>query len=282
MSLWKIAAVQMECRLGAKRANLDDIIERLREAAGQGARLVVFPECALTGYCFESKEEAWPYAEPIPGPSTLAIAEECKGLGVLAVVGMLESVGDKLFNAAILVSGQGVAAQYRKIHLPHLGVDRFTTPGDRPFAVHDLGGLQLGMTLCYDGSFPEAARCLMLLGADLVVLPTNWPTGASSTVQYLIQARALENFVYFAAVNRVGQERGFHFIGKSRIVDCNGELLAATETDEPTILYAELNSDKPRNKRIVHIPGKYEIDRIAHRRPEMYEILSRKVQPRLH
>lgn len=276
MSLWKIAAVQMDCRLGEPRANLSEILARLREAAGHGARLVVFPECALTGYCFESKEEAWPHAEPIPGSSTLAIAEECKRLGVLAVVGMLESDGDQLFNAAVLVGGQGVAARYRKIHLPYLGVDRFTTPGDRPFAVHDLGGLKLGMSICYDGSFPEATRCLMLLGADLVVLPTNWPTGASSTVQYLIQARALENLLYFAAVNRVGQERGFRFIGRSRIVDCNGELLAATETDEPAILYAELNPDKPRNKRIVHIPGKYEIDRLAHRRPEMYEIISRK------
>lgn len=109
----------------------------------------------------------------------------------------------------------------------------------------------------------------MLLGADLVVLPTNWPTGAASTVKYLIPARALENHIYYMAVNRIGQERGFTFIGQSRIVDCNGELLDQAG-DEERILYADLDPERPRNKTIVKIPGKYELDRIAHRRPEMY------------
>src|SRR5207302_9362026 len=147
--------------------------------------------------------------------------------------GLLErdEKGHKLYNACALVGPEGPASSYRKIHLPCLGVDRFVTPGDRPFAVHDLGGLRVGITICYDGSFPESARVLTLLGADLVVLPTNWPTGARSTVKYLVQARALENHIYYAAINRVGEERGFHFIGMSRIVDCEGELLAASLGD---------------------------------------------------
>ncbi len=193
-----------------------------------------------------------------------------------AVVGMLERSGTDLFNSCVLIGPQGLAGVYRKIHLPFLGVDRFTTPGDRPFAVHDLGGLRVGMNICYDGSFPEAARCLMLLGADLVVLPTNWPPGAASTVKYLIQARALENRVYYAAVDRVGSERGFKFIGQSRIVDVSGELLASTEGDEPTILYAEIDPERARNKRIVNIPGKHEIHRTADRRPEMYAPIMKK------
>src|SRR5204863_4130515 len=114
----------------------------------------------------------------------------------------------------------------------------FTTSGDRPFAVHEIPlipnpfpaagrgeTLRIGINICYDGSFPEAARCLMLLGADLIVLPTNWPTGAISTAKTLIPARALENHLYYAAVNRVGAERGFRFIGMSRIVDCGGGFL---------------------------------------------------------
>src|SRR6202030_44525 len=109
---------------------------------------------------------------------------------------------------------------YRKAHRPFLGVDRFTAPGDRPFAVHDLGGLRVGIHICYDGSFPESARVLTLLGADLVVLPTNWPPGAAGTAKYLVPARALENQVFYAAVNRVGTERGFAFIGRTRIIDC--------------------------------------------------------------
>jgi predicted amidohydrolase len=272
MDIWKIAGVQMDCRLGDRRFNLDRIRAGLVEAARQGARLVIFPECALTGYCFESKEEAWPHAETLPGPATEELGGDCRRLGVWAVFGLLER-GEKtedLFNACALIGPGGSVATYRKIHIPFLGVDRFTTPGDRPFAVHDLGGLRIGITICYDGSFPESARVLTLLGADLVVLPTNWPTGALTTARYLVQARALENNIYHAAVNRVGEERGFRFIGHSRIVDCNGELLAATERDIEEIVYAEIEPARARNKRLVKIPGKYEINRVGDRRPEMY------------
>jgi predicted amidohydrolase len=173
----------------------------------------------------------------------------------------------------VLVGAKGVVAGYRKIHLPFLGLDRFATPGDRPFAVHEIDGLRVGMTICYDGSFPECTRVLTLLGADLVVLPTNWPTGALNTVKYLVQSRALENHIYYAACNRVGEERGFRFIGQSRIVDCSGELLAASDGDREEIIYAEIDPAKPRNKQIVKIPGKYQINRIADRRPEMYGAL---------
>jgi len=283
MSRWKIAAVQMDCAFADKVRNLETIRARLREAAGNCAQLVVFPECALSGYCFESVAEARPHAEPIPGPSTQAIAQDCAKLGVWAVVGLLQAaaalpsprgrgVGSEgeLFNACTLIGPHGIVANYRKIHLPFLGVDRFTTPGDQPFAVHDLGGLKIGMNICYDGSFPESARCLMLLGADLIVLPTNWPTGAIGTAKTLIPARAMENHVYYAAVNRIGTEREFKFIGMSRIIGCTGEFLAASENDEPTILYADIDPERARNKHLVNMPGKYELHRLKDRRPAMY------------
>lgn len=283
MSSWKIAAVQMDCRIADKRYNLDYVRVKLREAAAHGAKLVVFPECALTGYGFEDKQEAWPHAESLPGPSTDTLATDCRELGIWAIVGMLErgepstskekgrSEGtQRLFNACALVGPAGFVASYRKIHLPCLGVDRFTTPGDRPFAVQDLGGLRVGMSICYDGSFPETSRVLMLQGADLIVLPTNWPLQALPTVKYLVQARALENHVYYAAVNRIGEERGFRFLGHSRIVDCNGELLTGSHCDHPEILYADLDPERARNKHIVKIPETYELHRLAHRRPEMY------------
>jgi predicted amidohydrolase len=267
---WTIAAVQIDSRLAHVKHNLSRIQERTAEAAKE-ARLVIFPECVLSGYCYESKEEAWPSAEPVPGPSTLAVAELCKRLGVWVIFGMLErGEENRLFNTAALVGPAGVVAAYRKIHLPFLGVDRFTTPGDRPFAVHDLGGLRVGMNICYDGSFPESARTLMLLGADLVVLPTNYPTGAMSTLRFLVQARALENHIYFAVVNRVGDERGFHFIGRSRIIDCNGSLLVHSEGEGEEILYATIDPTRARDKHLVHVPGKYELDRLRDRRPEMY------------
>jgi len=265
----------MDCRLGDKGHNLATIRERLRVAANAGAHLVAFPECALTGYCLETVDEIRPLAEPLIGPSIGALAEDCRALGVWAVVGFLEQGGtsSQCFNAAVLVGPDGIVASYRKIHLPCLGVDRFATPGDRPFEVHDLGGLRVGINICYDGSFPEASRILTLLGADLIVLPTNWPTGARGTVRHLVQARALENHVYYMAVNRTGQERGFQFIGQSRIVNFDGELLAFSEGNADEILYADLDPQAAREKQVVNIPGKYEINRVADRRPEMYGVL---------
>src|SRR4029077_5916954 len=148
--------------------------------------------------------------------------QTCRELKTWAVVGLLERDGGRVFNASVLIGPDGLHAPYRKIHLPFLGGDPFPTPGARPFAVHDIGGLRVGMNICYDGSFPESTRVLMLLGADLVVLPTNWPDAARRTAEYLVSARAMENGIYYAAVNRVGEEGGFHFIGHSRIADCTG------------------------------------------------------------
>lgn len=273
MSVWKIAAVQMGCRLGDVPANREAIRGKLREAAAEGARLAVFPECILSGYSFESKEEAWPHSESIPGPTTQSLAQDCQTLNIWCAFGMLERDGQQIFNACALIGPDGSAVSYRKVHLPILGVDRFTTPGNRPFAVHDLGGLKLGMTICYDGSFPEASRVLALQGADLIVLPTNWPTGARSAVLPLAQARAIENHIYYAAVNRTGNERGFHFIGCSRIVDFSGTILTSSTGDLDEILYADIEPTKAREKQVVIIPGKYEVNRVAHRRPEMYEAL---------
>jgi predicted amidohydrolase len=272
MDTWTIAGVQMDCRLGDTAGNLAAVRARLADAAGHGARLVVFPECVLTGYCFDSKDEAWPHAQPLPGPATDALADDCRRLGVWAVVGLLErdEPTGRLFNACALVGPGGLAATYRKIHLPFLGVDRFTTPGDRPFAVHDLGGLRVGMIICFDGGFPESARILTVLGADLIVLPTNWPPRAIVTVRHLVPARAIENRVFFLAVNRVGSEGGFEFIGHSRLLDCTGELLAASEDAQPTTLIATIDPARARDKQIVGIPGKYELNLLGDRRPDLY------------
>jgi predicted amidohydrolase len=214
----------------------------------------------------------------LPGPATEELAADCRELGLWAVVGLLErDTAGGLFNACCLVGPHGLHAGYRKIHLPFLGVDRFATPGDRPFAVHDLGGLRVGINVCYDGSFPESARVLTLLGADLVLLPTNWPTGAQATIKYLVQARALENHVYYLAVNRVGEERGFRFVGQSRLVGCDGELMTTAGADGPAVIVAEVDPAVARAKRIIKVPGKYELDRVGHRRPDTYGVL---VQPR--
>jgi predicted amidohydrolase len=273
MSTVRVAAVQMDVMLGDLDRNLRAILDRLDTAAGAGARLVVFPECALSGYVFESREEAMSAAEPIAGSSLGTIAARCAERAVFAVVGMLERDGDRLFNACALVGPGGVVASYRKIHLPFLGVDRFVDPGDRPFAVVEAAGLRIGMHICYDGSFPESGRVMALLGADVLVLPTNWPTRAEPTAEHFPIVRAMENAVYVMAVNRVGSERGFPFIGRSSIVDPNGQILASGDHECEQILLAEIDPALARTKRIVRVPGLHEIDRMADRRPAFYEAI---------
>lgn len=266
----KVAGVQMDIAFGQPQSNLDRVLQTLATTAEAGARLTVFPECALTGYCFEHLEQALPLAEPIPGPSTERLTQACRELKVYCVVGLLEIDSDRLFNACVLVGPDGLLGAYRKIHLPYLGVDRFTTPGDRPFAVHDAGGLRVGMNICYDAAFPEASRVLALDGADLIVLPTNWPPGGSCLADYAVNARAMENCVYYAAVNRIGREGGFRFIGKSKICDVDGGVLAEAPHDQAAVLYADLDLERARNKHLVRVPGQHEIDRFADRRPDMY------------
>lgn len=266
----KIAAIQMDVRFADPAANLARMKGWAEKAAAAGARLVVFPECAVTGYCFDSLEEAMPLGQPVPGPATEEMAGWCGRWGIHVIAGLLERDGDRLFNACVLVGPRGVVGTYRKVHLPYLGVDRFTTPGDRPFAVHEAGDLRIGMNICYDGAFPEAARVMALEGADLIVLPTNWPPGAECTADYVINTRALENKVFYLAVNRVGVERGFTFIGKSKICDTHGNPLATAEHADETALYADIDPADARKKRIVRVPDKHIIDRFQDRRPEMY------------
>jgi predicted amidohydrolase len=270
----KIAGVQMDVAIGEVNRNVDRMVAMLRQTAAQGAQLTVFPECAVSGYCFNSVDEARPHAQAIPGPATERMRQACAELDCYAVFGMLEWDGSRLFNAAVLVGPEGVAGAYRKVHLPFLGIDMHTTPGDRPFAVHAAGDLQVGMNICYDAAFPEAARALAILGADLIALPTNWPPGAEATACSVINARAMENGVYYVAVNRVGTERGFEFIGRSKIVDPSGRTLAESNGIGEEILYADIDPAKARRKHVIRVPGKHEIDRLADRRPEMYGLLA--------
>ncbi len=265
-----LAGVQMDPCLMDKEANLARMIDSVEQAVAKQSRLVVFPECALTGYCFESLQEALPYAETIPGPSTERLAGVCRKAQVYLVLGMLEKDGDRCFNAAALIGPEGVVGKYRKVHLPFLGVDRFVDSGDLGFEVHQTRLGRIGLNICYDGSFPESARTLALNGADMILLPTNWPKGAEEFAEFLVNARGLENHVFSVAVNRVGKERGFRFIGRSRIVNPSGRTLALASPDGEEIIFAEIDPSAARDKHITRVPGKHQINRFKDRRPQYY------------
>jgi predicted amidohydrolase len=266
----KIACVQTDVIFKDINANLSSLEATVRSEVNQGTELTVFPECYSTGYCFDSLAEAMEFSESVPGPSTDRVAKLCAELKTYVVFGMLEKSGDDLFNVAVLIGPDGLIGCYRKVHLPYLGVDRFTTPGDRPFEVFEAAGIRIGMLICYDGGFPEAARVLSIRGADLIVLPTNWPPGGSYMAEFSINCRAMENGIYFAAVNRIGMENGFSFIGKSRICSPVGATINSIDDASPGILRTEIDPMIARTKRIVRVPGKHLIDRMADRRPEMY------------
>jgi predicted amidohydrolase len=272
----RVAVAQMEPKLAEKERNLDACFACLEEAAAAGAELLVLPEMAIPGYMFDSAEEALPYAEEIPGPSTEAFERECRRLGMHAVCGLLERDGDTLHNAAILVGPDGLIGSYRKTHLPFLGVDRFVVPGDE-LNVYDTPLGRIGVIICYDLRFPEVTRTLALKGADIVCLPTNFPMAAKVQTELITVARAAENRIYLLAANRVGKERTGEFCGWSQIVDPFGKRLAEAGETEEALLVAEVDVQKARDKDYV-IPGEYELYLFGHRRPELYGALVEETQ----
>ena len=268
----RIAAVQMDIAIGNTGQNLKAILARMKEAAANKAELAIFPECALQGYCFAERDEAWAVAEELSGASCSQLATAAKEAGLVAVIGFLERDGENLYNSAVIVGPRGVHGVFRKVHLLHLGVDRFTTPGDLPFPIFDVAGCKLGVNICFDCSFPESGRTAKLKGAQLLAVPTNWPITSDSWA-LLPKVRAIENHIFVVAADRVGEERGFTFAGHSQIVDCEGKVLAEAGEKEETILYADIDPASADNNRVVKVPGEYEFDRIAGRRPEMYKTL---------
>lgn len=271
----QISGIQTDIQFADLEANLCVMQTAIEQETAAGSQLIVFPECFTTGYCFDSLDEAMAAAEGLDGRAVQFATSMCQQHQCFTVFGMLEKDGERLFNTAVLVGPLGVIGSYRKVHLPYLGVDRFTTLGDRPFEVFEAGGVRIGMLICYDGGFPEAARVLALKGADIILLPTNWPPGAEYMSSFSANSRAMENGVYFAAVNRIGTERGFSFIGRSRMCDPVGATLESADHTQPAVVRATVDVAAARQKRIVRVPGKHVVDRLADRRPEMYEELTR-------
>ena len=270
----KIAGMQMEPVLGDKNKNLAQCLKLIRIAAREGARLMVFPEATLNGYIFNSLDEAIPTTEPIPGPATGEITTVCRQLNVYVIVGLLEEDQGRYYNTAAFIGPAGLVGKYRKLHLPYVGVDRYLNHGNLPLEVYDTELGRIGMGICYDVSFPEHARILTLLGADIIVIITNSSEGREFNSEHTILTRARENNVYCVYINRIGEERGRKFFGRSKIVDCFGKCLNQGKPYEEDILYTEIDPSAARQKLRVTIPGEREADLINDRRPEFYSVLT--------
>jgi predicted amidohydrolase len=266
----RVAAVQMEPKLMQTRYNLDVIIANIDTAIDEGAKLIVFPECAVSGYMFTSLDEALPYMDTVPGTSTREVGAFAHEYNVYIILGLLEKDGDRHFNTSLLIGPEGIIGKYRKIHLPYLGIDRFIDKGDLPFKVYTTPIGNIGMHICYDCNFPECARVMSLMGADILTLPTNWPEGRGKIAEHVVTCRAYENKVNFIAANRTGVERGTKFIGLSRIIDTRGDIVAAATNDSEQIVYGDISISEARQKQVVFKAGEFEINFFADRRPQYY------------
>jgi predicted amidohydrolase len=272
----KFAAIQMEPVLLEPEVNLEKVELLISKAAELGVQVATFPECALTGYNL-SHSEAKTISESIPGPATSRIIKACQESEIFVTLGMLELDHEgQCFNSAVLLGPEGILAKYRKTHLPYLGVDRYLASGDQIVGPFTTSIGQLGLLICYDLRFPEPIRALALQGAQVVLLPTAWPDKANFYPEFMAQSRAAENGIYLVAANRIGEERGTRYLGRSVIAGPDGKKLGEGSKDKEEILIAEIDLTRSENKKRIFVPDEYEIDLFADRRPELYQAITNK------
>jgi N-carbamoylputrescine amidase len=259
----KVGLVQMTC--GADPGeNRRKAAERVREAAAAGARIVCLQELFTSQYfCQVEDHKYFALAEPIPGPSTEVFGALAKELEVVIVASLFERRSAGLYHntAAILDADGTYLGKYRKMHIPDdpLFYEKFSfTPGDLGFRAWQTRYAKIGVCICWDQWYPEAARLTALHGAQILFYPTaiGWHPaekaeygerqhGAWETVQ---RGHAIANGCYVAVPNRVGHEApdggpGLEFWGQSIVSDPSGRLMAKASVDREEILVVELDLD---------------------------------------
>jgi len=252
----RVGFVQFAPEFGRPARNLERAL-----TLAPAADLLVLPELCASGYVFQSRAEAASLAEPAEGPTLDACRRIAARTGAVVCAGFAERDGDLLYNSALLADRGGLIGVYRKTHLFENEKDAFA-PGDTGFRVWSAAGTKIGVMICFDWFFPEAARTLALRGAEIIAHPSNlvlpWCPDA-------MPVRSLENAVFAVTCNRTGEERGLRFIGKSQVTAPDGKILVrAGETGEeaPTV---EVDPALARRKTIAT-----RNDRFTDRRPEHY------------
>jgi len=248
----RIAVVQFDPQVGVENleSNRAAVRERLDLAVQANANLIVLPELATTGYSFGSREEAFAHAEPVPGGRSVRDWTAYAAKHRVYIVGCLPEVeGARLFDTAVLVGPDGFIGKYRKTHLWN-EEKLFFTPGDVGFPVFDTRIGRIGLLICWDIWFPETARIVSQLGADIICIPTGWvwtppplyDASGTCMAAYLTMAAAHSNNVFIATADRIGTERGSGFMGNSLIAGTNGWPIGRIAgPSEDTILYADVD-----------------------------------------
>jgi predicted amidohydrolase len=260
----RVGYFQFDPVFGEVARNLDHVTARLEQAE---ADLIVLPELFATGYQFVSKEEVFRLAEPVPeGETTKRLTEIAARRGMTIVAGLPERAGAHCFNSAVVVGPKGFIGCYRKTHL-FFEETLFFTPGDSGFQVWDTGLAKVGVMICFDWYYPEAARTLSLQGADLIAHPSNLvlPHCPDSMV-----TRCLANRVFSVTANRIGSEaRGgkdrLTFIGMSEVVSPRGLILHRAPPDGEELTVVEI---EPADARIKALNAYNDL--LRDRRPALY------------
>lgn len=259
----KVALVQQSCT-AQRDENLTRTIAGIREAARQGARLVLLQELHTSLYFCQSEDTAqFDLAETIPGPSTTVLGDLAKELQIVIVASLFERRASGLYHntAAVLDSDGSLAGIYRKMHIPDdpgFYEKFYFTPGDLGFQPINTSLGKLGVLVCWDQWFPEAARLMTMAGADLLLYPTaiGWDPADSQNEQQrqteawitVQRAHAVANGVPVLVCNRTGfeaaqdnPEQGIQFWGNSFVCGPQGEFLAQAPRDKETVLVIDLD-----------------------------------------
>jgi len=267
----RIAACQLAPSIADLPANAELSAGAARAAIADGADVVVLPELVTSGYVFADAEEARSVAVRADHGVFAAWAAACTARQGAVVVGGFCEAGDDglLYNSAALVDASGVRAVYRKAHLWDTE-KRVFTPGSAAPPVVETGHGRIGVVVCYDLEFPEWTRTVALNGADLLVVPTNWPleerpAGERPGEQQVAMSTARLNHLAIACADRTGSERGVEWTEGSCVVSADGWIVDAVGAGAGTA-WADLDLEASRDK---HLAG------AAHlwddRRPELYE-----------
>lgn len=267
----RVALVQFTPVHGDKPANLRAIAELI---SGIEADVVILPELCTTGYFFTSRDELLPLAEGTSGDAVTFFSAIAASNRAIVIAGMAEVSGVSLFNSVYVFRPEGgEPLVYRKSHLFYKESMVFE-PGDTGFPVvrDQRLDVSIGIMLCYDWRFPEAARCLALEGADIIACPSNLVTDAWRKV---MPARAIENKVFVAVANRAGTEvkegETLLFKGHSALYDPWGEAVLQAGPEGDCVLVASIDPSLSRDKRFND-----RNDIFLDRRPDLYRRLDRR------
>jgi N-carbamoylputrescine amidase len=255
----RVALVQMSCAVD-KQPNVEKALARIGAAAGQGANIVCLQELFHNQYPCQSEDHArFAEAEPIPGPMSEALSAAAKKHGVVLVGSLFERRAAGLYhNTAVVYDTDGsTAGVYRKMHIPDdpLYYEKFYfTPGDLGFKSFATKFGKVGVCVCWDQWYPEAARLTALTGAEFLFYPTAIGWHPSEKVEYgtaqhsawetMMRSHAIANGVFVCAPNRVGVEGNIEFWGASFVADPNGVLLARGSHDREEIVVADCQRGK--------------------------------------